>query len=127
MLLHKKHTSHFDKAILHGEAAPTPVWWSANTPPKTCMGNPEMTKCARMRLRFSLEGCRNFLFMVQQIYFIAPHAEACAEVCETCANECDSIALATVRSVLKLAAPLLKPIARLQKLRLQPSCFFLYG
>lgn len=34
LLQHEEYQPSFDQAILHGEAAPTPAWWSANTAPK---------------------------------------------------------------------------------------------
>ena len=57
---------------------------------EACMGNPDMKKCARMCLD-TAEGCRTLAtLMVRGSYFIAPHAKACAEVCEACASECES-------------------------------------
>ena len=81
LLQHEKYQSSFDKAIA--------CMVECEHCAEACMGNSEMSKCARMCLD-TAEGCRSLAtLMVRGSYFIAPHAEACAEACETCANECD--------------------------------------
>lgn len=56
---------------------------------QACMGKPDMVKCARMCLDTG-ESCRSLAtLMVRGSYFIAPMANACAEICEACATECE--------------------------------------
>ena len=81
LLQHEEYQSSFDQAI----ACMVECEHCADA----CMGEAEMKKCARMCMD-TAEGCRSLAtLMVRGSYVIAPHAKACAEVCEACASECE--------------------------------------
>ncbi|MGG6239342.1 four-helix bundle copper-binding protein [filamentous cyanobacterium CCP3] len=81
LLNHEKYQSSFDEAM----ACVVECEHCA----EACMGQAEMVKCARMCLDTG-DSCRTLAtFMVRGSYFIAPLANACAEICEACATECE--------------------------------------